>query len=324
MNAIQPIPMKYRVPEVAFPKGWYTIAESDEIGAGTLLPVNWLDQQLVVYRLPDGKAQIADAYCPHLGAHLASHDGCISEGKITCPFHKWQFDGASGRITDIPYTDVMPPSSVKLTLHPTREIEGMVMMWHHPQGAAPDFEPFDTTALRGNHAWHLYEVKTWETTCPFRDILENLFDTAHIQQLHHAAEMPGIKSLETTPYGLRVDYDLDKPGNEFPLKRMECNFTGVTQLTQLFEGDFFATLFIHSFTPVDNERFIQKSRLYMREMPDPAMYDMIGKPWLARFVSEVEQDLNVLNFKKHLPQPKLCAGDGPIMRFREYAQQYYA
>ena len=39
---------------------------------------------------------------------------------------------------------------------------------------------------------------------------------------------------------------------------------------------------------------------------------------------EVEQDFKVLDFKKHLPKPKLCAGDGPIGKFREYAESYYA
>ncbi|MFD2272747.1 hypothetical protein ACFS07_20535 [Undibacterium arcticum] len=47
MSSIQPIPMKFRVPEIAFPKGWYCVAEADEISADTLKPVSYLNQQLI-------------------------------------------------------------------------------------------------------------------------------------------------------------------------------------------------------------------------------------------------------------------------------------
>ena len=32
--------------------------------------------------------------------------------------------------------------------------------------------------------------------------------------------------------------------------------------------------------------------------------------------------MKVINFKKHLPSPKLCRGDGPIYPYREYAAKY--
>src|SRR3546814_15360186 len=85
---------------------------------------------LIAYRNRDGTAQVADAYCPHLGAHLASHDGEICEGRITCPFHKWQFDSATGKVEHIPYTDVPVPPSVRLKMHPTRETDGRIRIWH--------------------------------------------------------------------------------------------------------------------------------------------------------------------------------------------------
>ena len=100
-----------------FPKGWYCVAESKDITDGVLKPVTYLDQQLIVYRDANGDARVADAYCPHLGAHLASHDGCITGGELVCPFHKWRFDGATGKCNSIPYTNVVPPQA-KLALYP--------------------------------------------------------------------------------------------------------------------------------------------------------------------------------------------------------------
>lgn len=321
MSALEPAPMNIRTPEEHFAKGWYCVAESEDVSADTLKPVSWLNEQFIVYRTPDGAAQVADAYCPHLGAHLASHDGCIREGVVICPFHKWNFDGASGNCVHIPYSE-LPPNPVSLTLYPTREVDGMVLMWYHPRGAAPEFEPY-TSPLRQGGKWDLYTVKEWTSTCPFRDVLENLFDTAHIVQLHNAQEMPAMKSVQRLNHGLCIDYETDPANTDVGLKQFQCNFGGLSLLTQYWQGEHFETLFIHSFTPIDRERFVQRTRFYIKDSGSKEMMEMVGKAFTDRFVFEVEQDLEVLNFKKHLPQPRLCAGDGPIHQFRKYAAEFY-
>lgn len=325
MNAISPIPMRHRSADTSYPKGWYCIAEGDQVHADKMLPVSWLGEELIVYRTKDGVAQAADAYCPHLGAHLASHDGALCEGKITCPFHKWEFDSASGKVAHIPYTDVPVPASVRLTLHPTRETDGMVLIWHDPSGGKPTFEPFDSSHLRGSDTWIPYAVKSWETTCPFRDMLENIFDTAHVTQLHNAAALPEITSFEPQDYGLRVQYTTDPDaGEETPIKGFEMNLSGISLLTQYYDGVHFTALFVISLTPIDNERMVETARLFLKDNGDKQALEMIGQAFVDRFCFEVEQDLKVLDYKKHLPNPRLCAGDGPIMKFRNYAAQFYA
>ncbi|GAB3627025.1 3-ketosteroid-9-alpha-hydroxylase [Pandoraea terrae] len=322
MSTIEPIPMKFRVPEIAFPMGWYRVADAAEIGHDTLKAVSYLNQQLIVYRTKSGAAQVADAYCPHLGAHLASHDGCIKDGAIVCPFHKWSWDGASGRCAGIPYSAVPPLEGLTLTLYPTREVDGMVLMWYHPQGAEPDFEPYASTALQRD-AWILFDSHAWVSTSPYCDIFENLFDTAHIVQLHGAGKMPVMRTMEPMPHGLYVDYEMDPEAEEFGIGKLEINFTGVTAIHQLFEGPGWATNFIIASTPIDNERFIQTVRLYVKDLGSSLFNEQIGRPWIERFKYEVEQDFKVLDYKKHLPKPRLCGGDGPIYQYRAYASRYY-
>ncbi len=150
---------------------------------------------------------------------------------------------------------------------------------------------------------------------------EDLFDTAHIQQLHNSNNLPDVLETVQEDFGLRVEYAMT---GEEAVQGMSVRLSGVSLLNQEFRGQGWSTVFVHSFTPIDDERFIQKARLYLSEMPDPALYDMIGKPFVERFVFEVEQDLKVLDYKKHLHKPKLCAGDGPIMEFRRYSSRYYA
>lgn len=319
---LTPAPMQHRTPDQGFPKGWYRVADSGEVEAGKLATLTCLDEELIAYRTAEGRAQVSDAYCPHLGAHLASHDGTIEEGRLICPFHKWNFDGASGQCVHIPYSD-LPPSPVGLKLYDTREIDGMVLIWYHPEGKPAEFEPFTSDIGDDPGAWTLFTTMSGVSTAPFRDMLENLFDTAHIVQLHRSASVPEVTGVERTPYGMRVNYLTDPETTDVAMTSMEMHFTGISLLAQRFTGEAFDTRFLHSYTPIDRERFFKHSYLYVRETGSEEMTQAIGKAFAERFVFESEQDYRVLNFKKHIEQPRLCAGDGPINQFRKYAREFY-
>jgi 3-ketosteroid 9alpha-monooxygenase subunit A len=64
--------------------------------------------------------------------------------------------------------------------------------------------------------------------------------------------------------------------------------------------------------------------VYLKDVRSQQVLEQIGRPFVERFVFEVEQDLEVLNFKKHLSRPRLCAQDGPIHAYRRYAEAYCA
>lgn len=315
-------PMRYRAPDDGYAKGWYRVAESIDVTADAMLPVRYFGEQLIVYRNADGSAQVADAFCPHLGAHLASHDGAIVGGKITCPFHKWTFDGATGRCIDIPYTKVMVPASVKLTLYPTRETDDMVLMWYHPQGAEPDYEPYSWRATSAE-PWIHYRSETRISTCPYRDLFENLFDTAHVQQLHNAPFLPKIKVMQRVPYGIHAEFATPDEPTPYDVRQLSNEFSGISLMSQVVSGDAFGFLQSVSATPIDEEKFEQVSRLYIRDMGSPELNAEIGERYAENTNFETDKDFRVLDFKKHLSRPQLCAGDGPIMKWRQYLEEFY-
>jgi 3-ketosteroid 9alpha-monooxygenase subunit A len=323
---MQPLPMKFRAPDVGYPKGWYFVAEAADVVPGKMLPVTYLDQQFIVYRDKTGKAQVSDAFCPHLGAHLASHDGCIKNGQLVCPFHKWEFDGVTGQCTHIPYTQTMVPKSVKLRVHPTSEVDEMVLMWYHPTDSAPDYEPFTRDMLSPGARWDTHTVMKRTPTCPYGDLYENLFDTAHIQQLHHSKELLQTDVIDRMTYGLRVKMKPPKVRDSFPVKRMEVNFSGVTGAYVFNEGEGWAMLIQSTATPIDAERFSSHTRILLRnegKLSSKIRNFVYGKAMARRTAFESDQDMNVLNYKRYLPRPNLCAGDGPIMRWRQYQLEFY-
>ena len=69
-----------RFPFSRYPNGWFQIAYSDELEKGQVVPLRYFGKDLVLFRTEGGEAQLLDAYCPHLGAHLG-HGGKV-QGEI--------------------------------------------------------------------------------------------------------------------------------------------------------------------------------------------------------------------------------------------------
>ena len=82
------------------PTGWFQIAWSADVPIGTVKPLRYFGDDLVIFRGMNGQVSVLDAHCQHLGANLA-HGGCVVEGGIQCPFHGWVWSG-EGRNVRIP------------------------------------------------------------------------------------------------------------------------------------------------------------------------------------------------------------------------------
>ena len=91
------------------PNGWFAVAFSKELVDGEVKRVRYFGEELVLFRTRSGRAAVLDAYCPHLGAHLAEGGRVVGES-VRCPFHGWQWD-ADGNCAAIPYCKRIPPTA---------------------------------------------------------------------------------------------------------------------------------------------------------------------------------------------------------------------
>ena len=82
------------------PNGWFAVAFSRDLQVGEVKRIRYFERELVLFRTREGHPKVLDAYCSHLGAHLAEGGRVIGE-TIRCPFHAWQYDG-SGQCVSIP------------------------------------------------------------------------------------------------------------------------------------------------------------------------------------------------------------------------------
>ena len=114
--------------------GWFQIGWSRDFPCGHLEPMRYFGIDLVAWRSENGTLCVVDAYCPHQGAHLG-YGGSVHGEAIRCPLHmmEWSLSGESvgGLCTNA------------LRTRPTREVSGLIYLWHDADGGAPWYEPED-------------------------------------------------------------------------------------------------------------------------------------------------------------------------------------
>lgn len=321
MATISPLPIRARSSLPTYPNGWFRVAASGDVVADAMFPVTYFGRHFIVFRAPDGSPRVADAYCPHLGAHLASHTGSLKDGTITCPFHRWQFETDGGACTKINYSKVIPPRA-RLKMYPAVEGNGMIMMWFHDQDAEPDHQPWIEPRL-ADEPWLSSEPMQWRMHAQQQEFMENIFDSAHILELHNSETLPRFVSCDDHGTGMTIILDIDVPDPEYPVSKCINHYSGISVTVQhnLSRTENFIAI---SFTPVDEETVEMNARIYFKDLGSDEANGVFGKMFTERWMFEVEQDLAILNHKKHLERPLLCAGDGPIMRWREYARRFYS
>ncbi len=77
---------------------WHAVARASDLPAAPLQRT-LLDQQLVIWRGPDGKVVAAPDRCPHREAPLSA--GCVTAGVLQCPYHGWEY-GSGGHLVRVP------------------------------------------------------------------------------------------------------------------------------------------------------------------------------------------------------------------------------
>ncbi|MFT5434031.1 MAG: phenylpropionate dioxygenase-like ring-hydroxylating dioxygenase large terminal subunit, partial [Myxococcota bacterium] len=171
------LPNAYRYPFSPFPDGWFAVGWSQELKAGQVLPLFYMGRELVLYRTESGQAVLADAFCPHLGAHLG-HTGSVEGEELRCAFHGFCFD-KKGQCSSTSYGSKAPPSA-KMKQYPTHEFSGMILGWFHHADAAPDW----TVPEVSQEGWSTLSTNTTELRTHPQETTENSVDMGHLVHVH--------------------------------------------------------------------------------------------------------------------------------------------
>lgn len=323
-----------RFPFPPFPDGWYALCLSAELPAGSVRGTVAFGRRLVLYRTAEGRAAVADAFCPHLGADL-SRGGRVEGDRILCPFHGLAFDGG-GACRGGPYSP-LPPAG--LSTLATREPHGLLLAWNAADGRPPEWEvpalPTEGfTPLRA----HRFRVRTHpqETT-------ENSVDTAHLSVLHGYADVATTRPLETEGPCLRAAYRMTRHATlaglpvtaraEFDVLVHGLGHSHVD--IGLPELGLRARLLVLP-TPVDGETTELCLAVAVEEprrprgaarplalLPRGLAARLLRRTFLSWAAEDVAKDVSVWEAKRYLEAPGLARGDGPIAAYRRWCRQFY-
>src|SRR5215471_1613332 len=308
-----------RFPMPRYPNGWAQVAYSEELPPGGVMPLQYFGRDLVLFRTESGTPHVLDAHCGHMGAHLG-YGGKVEGDSIVCPFHAWKWSGC-GDCTSVPYAQKIPPRA-KMNPWLVREVNGMLMVWFHAEGAPPSWE-VPAIPEFGSNEWTKYELRKWRIRTHGQEMGENSVDAAHFLYVHGVAEMPTTTAEANGPLlhvlsTTKMTTPMGKVGGSVEVHAWGFGFT-LTRFRGIVE-----TLLVSSSTTVDEAFVDLRFAFTVRKLPNQDATSNVGRAFIKEVERQLLQDIPIWENKAYVNPPLLCDGDGPIGLYRKWVKQFYS
>jgi 3-ketosteroid 9alpha-monooxygenase subunit A len=316
--AVERVPSGSKRFPFPLPNGWFQVAYSDELRAGELLPLHYFGRDLIAIRGSAGEARVLDAYCPHLGAHLA-HGGTVTDGRIRCPFHRWEFEG-DGRCVHVPYAKRLPQKA-RIHSWPVVEHSGLVLMYFDKDLREPSYEIPEIPEY-GDDAWTDYYRQEWTVKSCNQELAENTVDPAHFRYVHGTAELPEAQAwTEGHLLRAKMEYPI-AAGDQIAHGEIDIYAHGPGIGVTYFHGIIETTVVV-SGTPIDDETVHQRLSFMVPHRESAEATEGLARVFVGEISKQFQEDIAVWENKAYWASPVLCDGDGPIATVRGWAQQFY-
>lgn len=332
----------------SFARGWHIVMFSSELKVGDVKPLEYFKKEMVIYRGESGKVAILDAYCPHLGAHLASNGGRLKGDCIACPFHGWTYD-SEGTCVDIPYANSIPDKAVNaLKAWPVLEKNGFIAVWHDPERGTPDDYmpdiPVWGTEGEGWGDWVFNRSRVKSKGC---DIIENIVDVGHFAFVHggKVREFENKFTDFTATQISKVDRDpnaqmIIPTGIEFDLgaaaaDAMETKADAWGDATyhgpsimyfyteSRSEAFSYQSWWVNYHTPINDDEVDLCSGVIVNSLTDEPLPAEFLETYPKIAHAAFWQDVEIWQDKIYQPEPILCDGDGPVNKLRRWYETFY-
>ncbi len=316
------------------PLGWFQVAWSDDLPAGTAKPLQYFGRHMVAWRDDAGEAHVWDAFCPHLGAHLGIRS-VVRGNTLTCALHRWVFD-ADGSCADVPYSDRVNQQA-NVRTYPGVERNGLVMVWYHPTDEPPAWDVPSLSEFGADTEFSEVFRRHYRLGCHWQEVAETQVDAAHIQAhlIEYQIALNGGRPLDRAMPPQVDSYDLDGPvaririTQGFPTPqgdvsgRIDTDVHGPGFAATWFTG-LVDTLLIGCAVPVDAGSCEVRYSFVVRKQGDAASTSSLGEAFINEIHERTAEDVEIWENKAYLARPALIAGDGPIMKYRRWCEQFYA
>ncbi len=304
-----------------FPMGWYCVCYSHDLAVGEVKPARYFGTDLVVWRGEDGVARVLKAYCPHAGADM-SKGGKVCGNWLECPFHLWQWDEA-GNPREIPYS--VKPLKIDPDSTPrwhTREINGMILVWYHPDRGDPLWQPvvFDQV---GRDDWTPLQTFDWKTANALENLSDNAVDVSHFKYVHGTNTVPDYE-FEFNGIMRRIvaklEFETSKGTARGTIESIAygpgqgwVRYTGLTEM-----------LMLTGTAPIDRDLLHTRFAFTHPKSEAEGPRGGLARAMIREVTSQFDQDKLIFDRHMRVDPPLVCQGDGPFGRNAKWFSQFYS
>lgn len=317
-----------------FPRGWFMIAGSEEAST-TPKAVRFFGTDMVLYRGQSGKVHLIEAYCPHMGAHIARspkssivRDGeQVTGDSIRCPFHGWRFN-AEGQCDHIPYSDSIPKAAC-LRKWKVEEKAGTIWLWHDPEGLEPQYPLSDFGNYYGKAGWIDWQaIHLGDLDIHGCEIVDNMADYGHMAPIHGTQDCVYFSNefKEHIVHQYFGTHHRTAFGSADGMLMLDTWRTGPGMLESAMEGVLPAFLLVAN-TPIDDgrERVWFAVMVQANDGTRPATAEELAaaREYHDGLLFGLDQDVEIWSNKQACVNPLALPADGPYGRLRTWYRQFY-
>jgi hypothetical protein len=221
--------------------------------------------------------------------------------------------------------------------YPTIVRNGLVMFWYHPHDAPPSYEIPVLEAFDGASPVWSEPVRRHHPriNALWQELGETAADVAHIQQhlVEYGADMGGsddgkmrlaevVESRWEGPHGyMRLRQPFPTPWGPVD-GHIDTDSHGPGFSVTWFLG-LIDTGLIGCNIPIDDESTEIRFTFVCRKAEDEVATSQMAQSFMDQIHRLAVDDLDIWEHKAYLARPCLADTDGPIMKFRRWAEQFY-
>lgn len=323
------------------PAGWYTVGASRDLAPGAMRPVRMAGIDLILYRTADGSPCCVQDRCPHMGGRFSA-GGSVSGDELVCPVHGFRF-AADGVCRGSGYGTPAPRACL--------ERNGLLMVFYHPRGEAPGWEP-DALSAKGWLPMHLFSCRV---DAPIDVIMQGIADQGHLRTVHGYEDVRMDGDFHTQGERLAVTFSFTNvgalPGFEampralarrlqtrtrVQFRYLACGMGfSVTEVSIPSLG--VATRHFVNPAPIDAGSVMLYHSFSLRRVEAPGRIHPLLAPlprrWVEGLMSRVlrqgylhdmRDDMRLWTHMRSPLRPALARGDGPLHKYRKWSRQFYS
>lgn len=324
-----------------YPEGWYVAGRERDFGRKPV-KVRIAGNDLVLFRGAEGAVHAIDAHCPHMGANLER--GCVKDGQLECPFHRWRLDG-DGQVTRTRPGDRFNPAR-RTTSWAVDDVHGWICVFHRHgdiEGQSAPKPPYQISRVpeidsgellfRGEHDEGIVRMHLIE-------FAENSVDEPHFETIHDRLRIPWT---DIPVPGMTIDHtatwrtDPAEPhvawfGDEAQLvfRGKPIPNSGATATIRIdgpgglirFDFDIGGrgrVVMFQSHTPIAPLTQHVRFRWWSEKRVPKLLASYIVGNWVTQW----RRDVPIWEDKIYRPRPMLTESDGPVVKLRKWYEQFY-